>query len=54
VAFIYLTGGQVLRVAASREAIANDLLAAGSGKTLDYRSTSPPGRSSAREGHRAG
>jgi hypothetical protein len=36
VAFIYLAGGQALRVPASREAIVNDLLAAGPGKTLEY------------------
>ena len=42
-AFIYLSGGQVLQVATSREAIANDLLAAGPGRTLEYEVDFPAG-----------
>jgi hypothetical protein len=35
-AFIYLTGGQVLKVPSSREAIANDMAQAGAGQTRMY------------------
>lgn len=42
-AFIYLAGGQVLRVPVSREAIANDLRAARPGETLEYEVDFPAG-----------
>jgi hypothetical protein len=42
-AFIYLAGGQVLHVAPSREAIANDLAAGSPGKTLEYEVDFPAG-----------
>jgi hypothetical protein len=43
VAFIYLTGGQVLRVATSREAVENDLRAAAAGEILHYEVDFPAG-----------
>ncbi|MGO9791642.1 MAG: hypothetical protein ACLP0J_03490 [Solirubrobacteraceae bacterium] len=42
-AFIYLSGGQVLRVPASREAITNDLQRVGPGQTLVYEVGFPSG-----------
>jgi hypothetical protein len=42
-AFVYLSGGQVLRVMPSREAIANDLAAALPDGTLEYEVDFPGG-----------
>ncbi|MGO9901499.1 MAG: hypothetical protein ACLP0J_17870 [Solirubrobacteraceae bacterium] len=49
-AFVYLSGGQVLRVTPSREAITNDLQRAEASQTLVYDVNFPSGGAAAQPG----